>query len=139
MAELRQNTWILDEWYAQDVAGDANYAAVDPGSLWAWGNNNNPSATSGVLGLNDTPQYSSPRQVGTETTWSKVTQGNDYTMALKTDGTIWSWGNNNKGALGHNNANPVRYSSPVQIPGTQWHQVNAGGSGNSFALLNPNA
>ena len=113
---------------------DTMFAIKTNGTMWGWGRNDN-----GQLGFNNRTDYSSPRQVGTETTWSKVTQGNDYTMALKTDGTIWSWGNNNKGALGHNNANPVRYSSPVQIPGTQWHQVNAGGSGNSFALLNPNA
>ncbi len=25
MAELRQNTWQLDEWYAQAVAGNAGY------------------------------------------------------------------------------------------------------------------
>ena len=129
MAELRQNTWILVEWYAQDVAGDANYAAVDPGSLWAWGNNNNPSASSGVLGLNDTTQYSSPRQVGTDTDWLWV-YGN---AAIKDDGTLWVSGSqggesgaNNQGNLGQNNL--TGYSSPVQV-GTEstWKSVCTGG------------
>ena len=42
-------------------------------------------------------------------------------MASKTDGTLWAWGGNDKGALGQNNAHPAgNVSSPVQIPGTTW-------------------
>ena len=39
-------------------------------------------------------------------------------LALKTDNTLWSWGLNVKGLLGQNNT--TYYSSPVQIPGTDW-------------------
>ena len=39
-------------------------------------------------------------------------------MAIKTDGTLWAWGNNYDGQLGQNNQ--TYYSSPVQIPGTTW-------------------
>ena len=46
--------------------------------------------------------------------------------ALKTDGTAWSWGNNSSGLLGHNNATPARYSSPVQVPGTDYVHIEAG-------------
>ena len=42
--------------------------------------------------------------------------------AIKTDGTFWSWGYNHAGQLGQNNL--VRYSSPVQIPGTNWKNTN---------------
>ena len=35
-------------------------------------------------------------------------------------GTLWSWGYNYYGAGGVNDAYPVRYSSPVQVPGTTW-------------------
>ena len=38
--------------------------------------------------------------------------------ATKTDGTLWAWGRNNWGNLGQNNT--VMYSSPVQVPGTDW-------------------
>ena len=41
--------------------------------------------------------------------------------ALKTDGTLWAWGNNNYGVLGQNSR--TYYSSPRQIPGTKWHNV----------------
>ena len=43
-------------------------------------------------------------------------------VATKTDGTLWTWGNNEKGQLGQNQASAQleQTSSPVQIPGTDW-------------------
>ena len=41
--------------------------------------------------------------------------------AVKTDGTLWMWGQNN-GGLGVNDRAPR--SSPVQVPGTTWKNVN---------------
>ena len=38
--------------------------------------------------------------------------------ATKTDNTLWTWGYNDNGHLGHNSL--VNYSSPVQVPGTTW-------------------
>ena len=50
-------------------------------------------------------------------------------IAIKTDGTLWTWGNNPTGELGHNNR--TQYSSPKQIPGTTWKST--GGSRNTIA------
>ena len=52
-------------------------------------------------------------------------------MAMKTDGTLWVWGGNGAGQLGHNNR--TRYSSPNQIPGTTWYSVDLMNQ-NSFGL-----
>ena len=49
-------------------------------------------------------------------------------MTLKTDGTLWSWGYNWKGGAGQNNT--TSYSSPVQIPGTNWTDIVCGQAGN---------
>jgi alpha-tubulin suppressor-like RCC1 family protein len=38
--------------------------------------------------------------------------------AIKTDGTLWLWGENSRGQLGQNTVGYI--SSPVQVPGTQW-------------------
>jgi alpha-tubulin suppressor-like RCC1 family protein len=38
---------------------------------------------------------------------------NDVAMAVKTDGTLWSWGDGNFGVLGTNDT--IDKSSPVQI------------------------
>ena len=48
--------------------------------------------------------------------------GAGFTLASKTDGTLWAWGAAGSGQLGQN-ARTLR-SSPVQIPGTTWDYVN---------------
>ena len=85
------------------------------GSLWGWGR-----ARYGELPLNtgNNVHYSSPTQIGTDTNWSSVSQGNAFGSAIKTDGTLWTWGQNSAGQLGVNDTT-VR-SSPIQIPGTDW-------------------
>lgn len=44
---------------------------------------------------------------------SQVAGGQSHSLAIKTDGTLWSWGFNLFGALGLNDA--VNRSSPVQV------------------------
>ena len=94
------------------------------GTMWAWGQN-----SGGNLGQNQgyPAQYSSPVQVGSDTTWKYVTGANSgYTAAIKTDGTLWVWGSQNDvGTLGLNQASGA-YSSPVQIPGTTWDKIDGG-------------
>ena len=89
--------------------------------------------TNGQLGLNDLTNRSSPTQVGSDTTWPKdaatnastLVIGSGYcTTAIKTDGTLWTWGENQVGQLGDNSR--VFKSSPVQVPGTTWKSVSIG-------------
>ena len=48
-------------------------------------------------------------------------------FAIKTDGTLWAWGNNSRGELGQNSK--TTYSSPRQIGSdTNWSAISAGGS-----------
>ena len=93
------------------------------GTAWSWGRNQH-----GQLGLNQdySGQRSSPTQIGTDTTWNAVSGSRDgWNIATKTDGTMWSWGKNDGGILGHNNE--TNYSSPKQIPGTTWSTKFAAG------------
>ncbi|MGN6418640.1 MAG: RCC1 domain-containing protein [Pseudobacter sp.] len=58
--------------------------------------------------------------------------GGMFTIALKSDGTLWAWGYNNNGQLG-DNTTTTRHS-PVQIlPGTTWKEI-AVGSDFSLAI-----
>ncbi len=84
-------------------------ATKTDGTLWAWGQN-----TNGGLGQNSvTTGISSPVQVGSDTTWDWPVSGGGYHCgAVKTDGTLWTWGANDDGQLGH--TNKTHYSSPVQ-------------------------
>jgi len=94
-------------------------AIKSDGTMWTWGLNEY-----GQLGnnLNGQPgNRSSPIQVGSGTDWSNITFGradNYQCHAIKTDGTLWTWGRNNTGGLGQNSL--TLYSSPVQVPGTNW-------------------
>ena len=107
--------------FAMAIKGD--------GTLWAWGNNQG-----GRLGQNEGPSgnsYSSPVQIGTDTTWSDINGTPAGTaFGLKTDGTLWSWGN---GFLLGNGVNASR-SSPTQVPGTTWSFLCKGGINSMGAI-----
>jgi len=89
------------------------------GTLWIWGYGGDGQLAQG----NNTPK-SSPVQIGSGTDWSTVVLGNDASHgAIKTDGTLWVWGNNQFGQLGQNSATGSGVNSPVQIPGTTWDRA----------------
>jgi len=68
--------------------------------------------------------------------WSSMSSCYYVQVALKNDGTAWSWGYNNYGALGQNEggASQAR-SSPTQIPGTLWQRSAAIGYTLNTVLL----
>jgi alpha-tubulin suppressor-like RCC1 family protein len=92
------------------------------GTAWAWGCNN-----CGQLGDYTTYNNSSPVSVvGGFTDWCQVSAGSCHSLAIKTDGTAWAWGDNYRGQLGdYTDSNS---SSPVSVVGefTDWCQVSAG-------------
>jgi alpha-tubulin suppressor-like RCC1 family protein len=93
------------------------------GTLWAWGSNQR-----GQLGLatnagTTAPTYQ-PTQV--EGTYTQVAAGGEHTLALRADGTLWSWGYNGSGQLGSTTSLGSFISTPQAIPGT-YTQVAAGG------------
>ena len=101
---------------------DTGHATKTDGTLWSWGVNAN-----GNLGLNQASgAYSSPIQVGTDTTWNKIAvlyKGGDQMSSIKDDGTFWTWGGGFYGSMGINLNNPRR-SSPTQVgTETTWKQV----------------
>ena len=105
-------------------------ATKSDGTLWAYGRNN----SSGNLGLNDRTDRSSPTQIP-GTTWpitndSELSCSGSISLAIKTDGTLWSWGGNYRGGLGAPGiGGDDDRSSPVQIPGATWKGVCTGGFG----------
>ena len=96
------------------------------GSLWAWGANN-----TGELGISSDINKSSPIQIGSLTTWSQVsTQGDAFFVAaVRSDGYLFTWGDNWQGQLGNNAyGSSGSRSSPVQIGYAQWASVGVGSS-----------
>ena len=89
-------------------------------NLLSWGSN-----AYGQLGQGNITNYSSPKQVGSLTTWSTISAGFYHTIATKTDGTLWSWGKNQLGQLGLGVT--TYYSSPKQVGSlTTWLNITAG-------------
>ena len=132
--QLGTNEGILDKSSpVQTIAGGTNWKQVSAGNtltaaiktdgtLWTWGSNE-----IGQLGTNDLVHRSSPVQtIAGGTNWKQVDIAKTNTAAIKTDGTLWVWGQNSYGQLGTNDL--VHRSSPVQTiaGGTNWKQVSAG-------------
>ena len=116
----------LSDWQSVSAGTFHTMAIKTNGTLWAWGNNANGGLGGGTFQI----QTSSPIQIGALTRWQSVSAGNQYTMAIQTDGTLWGWGNNANGQCGTSNFTTV--SSPVQIGSlTEWQSVVAG---NSFTI-----
>ena len=99
--------------------------------LWNWGRN-----SFGQLGDNTLIHRSSPVQtIAGGINWSSISSGSQHTLAIKTDGTLWGWGGNNRdGALGDGTI--IHRSSPVQTAagGTNWRQVSLGDYSSSAAI-----
>ena len=116
-------------WKKIGLGQDTSAAIKTDGTLWLWGRN-----LYGTIGNNTSSNnYSSPVQtVAGGTNWKDVCITGDTTVAIKTDGTLWTWGYNAQGQLGNNNT--TNCSSPVQTiaAGTNWKAVGCGyGAGGS--------
>ena len=101
-------------WAKGMVGGSGGFfygggAIKTDGTLWTMGFN-----YQGNLGQNNTRppgNYSSPTQVGTDTNWDQLINTWKAKAAIKTDGTLWSWGSSVYGAPGQNNI-CLLYTSP---------------------------
>ena len=102
------------------------------GSLWAWGDNRHGQAGDGTIsGFRLQPaQVARPSNAAAGTTWTDFTQGNYFAMGLRSDGSLWAWGDN-YGFFG--DGTQVSHYTPSLVPaptsaapGTVWTQVSSG-------------
>ena len=122
--------------WKQVSAGGFHCAAIKTdGTLWTWGNGAN-----GRLGNASTTNVSTPvTTFAGGSSWKQVSSGGYHMAAIKTDGTLWTWGNGTLAQLGNNSATSV--STPVNTfaGGTNWKQVSAGGSHTAAVFSGINA
>lgn len=125
-----QTITFANNWKKVSISKFHTAAIKTDGSLWLWGSN-----AYGQLGDNTLTSRSSPVQTSAfGTNWIQVSCGDRYTTAIKTDGTLWTWGRNNDGQLGDNTTG--HKSSPVQTIalGTNWKYV-GDASGQNFNAI----
>ena len=93
------------------------------GSLWGWGNT--IGGNIGEVGFTfEELARSSPVQIGSLYNWQSISAG-VFCAAIKTDGTLWTWGDDSGQAVG----GTVSTSSPVQVgTSTNWSQAHVGRS-----------
>ncbi len=111
-----------NDWKQVSCGANHTTAIKNDGSLWIWGYN-----SSGQLGINNTVTRSTPvTTFAGGTNWKQVSGGSSHTAAIKTDGSLWIWGQGANAELG-NNATTNR-STPVTTfaGGNNWKQVSCG-------------
>ena len=82
------------------------------GSLWAWGSNSG----GGGIGLGEEKSTTTPTRVGAANDWAAIACGDDFSLALKTDGTLWAWGDNSSGQLGIGNTSTPAGAGEMEFP-----------------------
>ncbi len=116
----------LTNWSRICAGSNFSLALKSDGTLWAWGMNTNGQLGNGTIAL-----QSSPVMIGSATDWSELSEGHmiNSSLAIKSNGSLWVWGDNINGQLGQGDVAPR--SSPVQVTG-HWSKAFFGSSHGMF-------
>ena len=122
-----------------DIAVGSSHACArkNDGTLWCWGFN-----SLGQLGIGNTDSINTVVQTGATTLGNNVAQvalGTDFGCAIKTDGTLWCWGQQLHGEIGNGSDETTGscQTTPVQIGANTLGNKVAGvalGDGHACAL-----
>ncbi|MCP8613844.1 InlB B-repeat-containing protein [Bifidobacterium asteroides] len=120
------------------------------GNAYAWGNNTYGQLGDGTRTSRTTPvMVKKPEGAPTDFTYVQVSAGWLHSLAVGSDGYVYTWGWNNYGQLGNNSHSssyaPVRVRDPanptdtskglkaVQVSGGTYHSLAVGSDGNTYA------
>ena len=115
------------------IAGGKNHslALKSDGTVWAWGDNVYGTIGNGTTGSS----FNLPEHVINLTGVIAIAGGGYHSLALKNDGTVWTWGYDNYGQLGNGTIGYVT-DSPVMVSNLTGVIAIAGGGFSCFALKN---
>lgn len=100
------------------------------GTAWTWGD-----PASGGIGDNQVAAArSSPVSVVGAHSFAQISTGTNFQVAMKADGSAWSWGLGTSGQLGDNTA--TSKSSPVSVVGTHSFIAIKAGTTSAMGLKN---
>ena len=118
--------------FTQFSAGFVHSLAIgSDGNLYSWGYNNSGQLGNGTT---DSSRHGTPSKVAMPAGVTKFTQisaGNDHSLALDSDGNLYSWGYNMYGQLGKGNSDfVIEQLTPskglMPADGTKFTQISAG-------------
>ena len=113
-------------WKQVSAGGRHTTAIKTDGTLWTWGSNSAGYGNDGQLGTNNTTNVSTPvTTFAGGTNWKQVSAGGYHTAAIKTDGTLWTWGGGVGGRLGTNSGSNILTPVTTFAGGTNWKQVSS--------------
>jgi alpha-tubulin suppressor-like RCC1 family protein len=109
-------------WQQLSCSSSHLLAVNADGTLWAYGGNRNGER--GVVAAGNGDRYVLTK-VGQDHDWVAASAGEELSLAIKRDGSLWAWGANSRGQLG--DGTTVDRATPVPVaPATRWRAVYAG-------------
>ncbi|MDZ4757318.1 MAG: T9SS type A sorting domain-containing protein [Bacteroidota bacterium] len=110
-----------DKWVSISVGLTHTLGLKADGTLWAWGYN-----AYGELGDGTKQTFRrTPIQIGNDSSWISITTGQHFSLGLKADGRLWTWGINNYGQLG-DGTDTNRLSPTLIVADSNWVAISAG-------------
>jgi uncharacterized repeat protein (TIGR01451 family) len=94
------------------AGGSHALALKSDGTVWAWGFGGHGQLGNGTM----TEQQFEPVQVSGLSGVKAIAAGSSYSLAVKSDGTVWGWGENDLNVLGQPSMT-IGTNTPIQIAG----------------------
>ena len=114
----------IERTWKQVATGSEHACAIEPdGSLWCWGRN-----AQGQLGLGaeSSQDEREPLRVGSDNDWLFVDAHYHNSCAIKNDGSLWCWGQNNEGQVGQGTSEGLVVAPARVGEDSDWSLVRAG-------------
>jgi len=115
------------------IAAGANHSlAIKGKNVWAWGRNANGQLGNGVTTNSSDPVKVKLSDNSDFSDIKSIAAGENHSLALKNDGTVWAWGDNLKGQLGDDSK--TQRGNPVQVQNLDHVIFIAAGANHSLAI-----
>jgi alpha-tubulin suppressor-like RCC1 family protein len=119
------------------IAGGAHthsLAVKSDGTVWAWGYNYDGELGNGTATTSGCSCSPTPAQVPGLSGIIAIAGGAFYSLALRSDGTVWAWGSDQRGELGNGATTTTGVPTPAQVPGLTGVTAIAGGVEDPLAV-----
>jgi RHS repeat-associated protein len=107
-------------------------ALKSDGTVWAWGLDNNGQLGNANIKPTSSAHSTVPVQVSGLSGVKTISGGGGWSVAVKTDGTVWDWGLGTCGALG--NGSNKNTNAPVQVKNASGISAVSAGYEHTLAL-----